>query len=69
MTTSEIARELKSLTLSSSDFSNLRNLLQDCDLVKFAKFMPAPDEPARHIGRAFEFVDHTTPRMTPEEAS
>ncbi len=62
MTTSEIVREMKAFPLASNDFGALRSLLEDCDLVKFAKFVPAPDEPARHISAGLDFVDHTAPR-------
>lgn len=66
MTTSEIIRELKVFPLAPTDFGSLRSLLQDCDLVKFAKFVPAPEESAGHLSAAFGFVDHTTPQAVPQ---
>jgi hypothetical protein len=60
MTTSEMTRALRGLSLPSADFNNIRETLQDCDLVKFAKFVPSPDEPPRHIKKALNFIENTT---------
>jgi len=64
-TTSEIMTELKSGWLSSADFQLIRELFEQCDLVKFARFRPLPEEPPQHLKQALTFIDHTTLRQIP----
>jgi len=65
-TTSEIMNEIKSHWLHSTDFHTLKELLQDCDLVKFARFVPTIEDSKRHVELARGFIDHTTTRQAPK---
>ncbi|MGW8178386.1 MAG: hypothetical protein ACWGQW_06420, partial [bacterium] len=46
-----------------------RNLLSQCDLVKFAKFKPTRSECEDVLDLAFEIVETTKPRLEPPPAS
>lgn len=60
-TTYELLRELrKKSSLKSSQEAVLKELLEDCDLVKFAKFRPAPAEGRKRLAAAMKFVEETT---------
>lgn len=61
-TTSEIILEIKPLRISLNDFQSIRELLQDCDLVKFAKFQPPLEEVNQHLEKALSFIDNTSPQ-------
>jgi hypothetical protein len=59
-TTAEIMRQLRKKTdLSSTAQTELKNLLEGCDLVKFAKFRPDPAEAIAEHAVAVRFVEGT----------
>lgn len=59
-TTGELMRDLrKKLTISTERQVELRELLEICDLVKFAKFRPAATEAATAHAAAVKFVEQT----------
>ena len=51
-TTAEIMQAVKSSTLADSAIDRLREVLEEADLVKFAKYAPTEDEKARYIEKA-----------------
>jgi hypothetical protein len=61
LSTEEINAELRKLRLEQSLFAQLRELLDETDLVKFAKYVPLVDESRRLLDEAFRVVDLTTP--------
>lgn len=58
-TTAEINRDLTKVEMNAQDISQLRDLLQIADLVKFAKAKPKEDIHARFLQQAVDFVDRT----------
>jgi hypothetical protein len=59
-TTSELLRDLRTRALFSSDkLVALKQLLEDCDLVKFAKFRPEAGEALKAHAAAVQFVEQT----------
>lgn len=67
MVTSEIIGSLKSNNISESDLKETEQKLTDADLVKFAKFLPLPNENEQIINWAFEFVEKTSIKPNEEE--
>lgn len=61
MTTFELDAELRTAERNRSACDDLRELLEFCDLVKFAKYIPANEEGERLLGRAEAFVAATMP--------
>lgn len=59
----EVAKD-KALTQEHKDL--LGNFLQECDLVKFAKFRPASADMQRAFDAAEKFVNDTRPRLREE---
>jgi BatD DUF11 like domain len=51
-TTAEIMEAVKSSTLSDSAIDGLRKVLEEADLVKFAKYEPTEDEKTRYLEKA-----------------
>jgi oxygen tolerance protein BatD len=66
-TTFEILEALHVARLSIDVRTMASELLGNCDLVKFAKYLPAQDETRRTVERAYRFVDET--RATPAAAA
>jgi len=59
-TTSELMRDLrKNPHLSTVWQAELRELLDHCDLVKFAKYRPEPEEGTAALAEAVKFVEET----------
>ena len=58
-TTQEIAQSLKGHDFDLKDESDLKNILQVADLVKFAKAKPTDDVHEQFLNTAFDFVGRT----------
>lgn len=81
LTTGELMGNLQTVTLETSAKEKLRDLLESSDLVKFAKYAPAPEEHERAFMQAEAFVETTklmmlepengqlTPTATPSAAA
>ncbi len=61
MTSDEILYELEKLNLDNGLIETSRKMYQIADLVKFAKFLPLPDEHSFCFNSAVEFVKSTIP--------
>jgi hypothetical protein len=61
-TTDEIIEELKSKGENKGLTKKLKEVLQQCDLAKFAKFQPLGDENMRMMKISQNFVAHTKPK-------
>jgi hypothetical protein len=59
LTTGELMNNLQTVSLENSARETLQDLLESSDLVKFAKYEPAPDEPQRAFQLAEAFVETT----------
>ncbi len=60
MTTDEILDSVKEYILYNSEqYSKLDEILKLSDLVKFAKYIPTPEDNQRSINQAFDFVYYT----------
>lgn len=66
-TTSEVMAALRGVHIDGGSIPLLRILLEDADMVKFAKFRPALDQARQIVVRARHFVDVTKPERTPED--
>ena len=65
MISEEILQSLEQKRVADSALlAKLRRSFEISDLVKFAKFVPLPDENAFCLKTAFEFVDSTMPKET-----
>jgi len=51
-TTEEFTRDLRAVSVPSAQYRLIREFLEDCDLVKFAKYRPAADEVEQIIARS-----------------
>ena len=58
----EILEDLKRQKLDDIDFTNLDQLLNLADMVKFAKGIPDPDENITHLDNAYSFIKKTRSR-------
>lgn len=58
-TTWEIVMEFRQLGLSAEEEKQIREFLDECDLVKFAKFKPTVEQAEHDFERAHEFVLQT----------
>ncbi len=58
-TTEEVAEKLKQISMDTNVKMWIRNLLEACDLVKFAKYQPAPSEIIQDNARAKNIIDQT----------
>lgn len=67
-TTDEILDNMKLANDNTSLNHKLKELLQQCDLAKFAKFKPVPEENTRLMKAAQDFVLHTKPKPVTEES-
>ncbi len=66
-TTDEIIEDLNNTDVNKNLNSKLKDVLQQCDLAKFAKFKPSPEENTRLMKSAQDFVLHTKPKPVIEE--
>jgi hypothetical protein len=58
-TTSEIIRDLKFADISNEDKVFLKQILQQADFVKFAKFKPTDEDGLVALDKSFDFVEKT----------
>ena len=68
-TTTEIKQELKGIKIDSKIIEQIHQFLLDCDLVKFAKFIPKAERIDAHLKQAFEIVEQTKPKEVLTEVS
>lgn len=66
-TTDEIYEDYKNLGKYSELSTKLKEILQQCDLAKFAKFKPLGEKNLRMMKMAQDFVIHTKPKPASEE--
>ena len=59
MTTFEITLRLQQTEMDENDSGSIRRLLENCDLVKFAKHIPNPEDTNADIESAFSIVERT----------
>jgi len=59
LTTQELIKEMKIRELNEEHIELIQHFLEECDLVKFAKYIPHKDEINRIIEVAREIVDRT----------
>jgi len=59
MTSGEILNEIRKTTDIESVYENLKQILSTSDLVKFAKYIPYPDENDLSLVNAYFFVNQT----------
>jgi hypothetical protein len=67
LSTEEMRWQLRRLTLEPGLFDQMVELLEETDLVKFAKYVPASEESRRLLAEAFRLVEITTPEKTNED--
>jgi len=67
-TTDEVLRALQRSTLVGVTMPELVELLQECDLVKFAKLEPSPEDCRKVLLQGEHVVRATTPRVAPSHA-
>jgi len=63
-TTAELMPEIRRHSALASHSPEMRMFFEDCDLAKFAKYVPSADDIATDMGRARRVVDETAPRGT-----
>ncbi len=61
-TTDELVKELRVGPIDRDQLARLRNILELSDMVKFAKFVPAPAENEQVLQNAIRFVEGTAMR-------
>jgi len=61
-TTQEIKQELKSIKIDRGIIELIHNFLEDCDLVKFAKFIPSNEKIDESWQQGADIVESTRPR-------
>ncbi len=69
MTTFEVLEHFKRVDLDPQALDVLRELLEQSDLVKFAKFIPPAEQHERLLAAAETFVQLTKPAPAPAEAA
>lgn len=67
-TTDEILEDIKTVQGVKALNTKLKDLLQQCDLAKYAKFKPIAEENTRLMKSAQDFVLHTKPKPISEDA-
>jgi hypothetical protein len=60
-TSEEILQQLKRLPEAQPNMADFRSFFTTADLVKFAKYLPAPEENQRELTWGFQFVRSMTP--------
>ena len=63
-TTWELFQEMKSRRIERQHADKINNFLEDCDMVKFAKYAPGEKEIEEMYQKAEEIIDITTPKIT-----
>jgi hypothetical protein len=56
-TTEEFTRDLRAVSVPSAQYRMIREFLEDCDLVKFAKYRPGAEEVEQIITRSRSMID------------
>ena len=56
-TTEEFTRDLRGVSVPSAQYRMIREFLEDCDLVKFAKYRPGAAEVEQIIARSRSMID------------
>ena len=59
-TTEEFTRDLRAVSVPSAEYRMIREFLEDCDLVKFAKYRPGTEEVEQIIARSRAMIDGMT---------
>lgn len=67
MTSDEVVEALRELDLQQKSVMDLRDMLQQADLVKFAKAMPEAADNEQAYSVVWDFVEQTTPVEQSEE--
>lgn len=62
-TTWELYQEMRLKKIERQHADKINNFLEDCDMVKFAKYIPVQKEIAESYKRAVEIVEITTPKI------
>jgi hypothetical protein len=55
---------MKSKRIERQHIDKINNFLEDCDMVKFAKYTPVRKEIEEIYKKAEEIIDVTTPKIT-----
>lgn len=63
-TTWELFQEMKSKRIERLHVDRINDFLEECDMVKFAKYMPSQKEIEEAYKKAEEIVEITTPKIT-----
>jgi hypothetical protein len=63
-TTRELSQEIKTKGIERPHADRINNFLEDCDMVKFAKYAPGRKEIEEIYKSAEEIIDATTPKIT-----
>jgi hypothetical protein len=63
-TTWELFQEMKLKRIERRHVDKINNFLKDCDMVKFAKYVPIQKEIEEIYKSAEEIIDMTTPKIT-----
>jgi hypothetical protein len=66
-TTSELMLEFRSMSLGMSVINILREMFENGDLVKFAKYVPRTEDAQKDLSRARQFIEMTTPQPKDEK--
>src|SRR5687767_15912835 len=56
----------RAVSVPSAQYRMIREFLEDCDLVKFAKYRPGPEEVAEIIERSRRMIDDRSEEHTSE---
>jgi hypothetical protein len=67
-TSDEIMGQLKPLSAAQTLMKEFRSFFTTADLVKFAKYLPTPEENEQELTWAFHFVRTMTPHPTESSA-
>ena len=68
-TTSEILEALRAVRLPVRALAATADFFAACDMVKFAKYLPAPDETRATVERSYALIDETKARETAAPAA
>ncbi|MDP2980600.1 MAG: hypothetical protein Q8N67_00845 [Candidatus Omnitrophota bacterium] len=63
-TTWELFQEMRSKRIERMHLDKINDFLEDCDMVKFAKYTPDKKEIEEAYKKAEEIIDITTPKIT-----
>ena len=67
-TTEEFTRDLRAISVPSAQYRMIREFLEDCDLVKFARYRPGAEEVEQIITRSRSMIDDMAKEsLKPEE--